>query len=134
MSERRDRLTVWFDGGCRPSPGPMETAVVLRGKTHIRTELGEGDNNLAEWLALLHAVDLAAAVGADDVLFVGDSVMVVEQALGRQRCRDERLRMCRDAFLAATAGIGRLHLKSVRRSKNLAGIALERARQRWTPA
>ena len=85
---------------------------------------------MAEWLALLHAVDLALAAGADDVLFVGDSVIVVEQALGRQRCRDERLRQRRDAFLAATAGIGRMHVRAVPRSKNLAGTALERARWR----
>ena len=108
----------------------METAVVLRGITHIRTDLGGGDNSLAEWLVLLHAADLALAAGVADVLFLGDSVMVVEQALGRQRCRDERLRERRDAFLATAAGIGRVHLRAVPRSKNLAGAALERARWR----
>lgn len=126
----RDRLTIHFDGGCRPNPGEMETAVVARGVVHIRTDLGFGDNGLAEWLALRHALDLAIASGAADVLLIGDALAVVQQALGRWRCRDDRLRVHRDAFRAAAAAIPRLHLRHVPRSRNLAGIALARARPR----
>lgn len=122
----RDRLVLFFDGGCRPNPGPMELAVVVRGATHLRTDLGEGDNNEAEWLALLQAVELAVAAGAQDVLFVGDSVLVVEQASGRQRCRSAHLRPYLDRFNAAATVIRRVRLKQTPRSKNLAGIALAR--------
>ncbi len=125
---RRDRLILHFDGGCRPNPGSMETAVVTGGGAHLRDDLGFGDNNEAEWLALLHAVELALAAGAQDVLFVGDSRLVIDQALGRQRCRTERLRPHLGAFRAAVAPIGRHHLKHVPRARNLAGIALAR---RW---
>lgn len=127
---RRDRLTIHFDGGCRPDPGMMETAVAMRGDVHIRSDLGFGDNGVAEWLALRYALDLAIGSGAGDVLLVGDALAVVQQAPGRWRCRDERLRVHRDAFLAAAAAIPRLHLKHVPRSRNLAGIALARARPR----
>jgi len=120
------RITFFFDGGCRPNPGPMEIAVVSRGRTWFRDDLGCGDNNQAEWLALLHAVDLAAAAEATDILFVGDSTVVIEQARGSWPCRSRQLQPCLSAFRAATAALPRIHLKQVPRSKNLAGIALAR--------
>jgi ribonuclease HI len=119
------RDTLFFDGGCRPNPGPMEVAVVSRGRTHIRTDLGHGDNNEAEWLALLHAVEIAKEVGATDVLLIGDSTLVVEQARGR-RCRSPHLQPYLDRFQIAVTGFSRVRLKQVPRSKNLAGIALAR--------
>lgn len=125
----RDRLILHFDGGCRPNPGPMEAAVVMRGETRVRTDLGHGDNNQAEWLALLYAAEIAVEAGADDVLFVGDSALVVGQALGRRRCRSARLRTCLARFETLAASIDRIHLKQVPRSKNLAGIALARRRR-----
>lgn len=128
MTGRGERLVIHFDGGCRPNPGAMELAVVLRGRTHIRTDLGEGDNDIAEWLALRQALDMAIAEQAIDVVLIGDSVAVVQQALGRWRCHAERLRVHQEAFRVAAAGIPRLHLRHVRRSKNLAGIALDHAR------
>ncbi|AHE53340.1 hypothetical protein NX02_08080 [Sphingomonas sanxanigenens DSM 19645 = NX02] len=124
-------MTFYFDGGCRPNPGPMEAAVVVGGSVHLRDGLGIGDNNQAEWLALLFAAELAVAAGATDVLFVGDSTLVVEQARGRWRCRSAQLQPYVAAFGVAAAGISRVRLKQVPRSKNLAGIALAR---RWERA
>ena len=122
----RDRLTVFFDGGCRPNPGPIATAVVLRGRTHVRTDLGPGDSSEAEWLALRHAVELAVADGAADMLFVGDSTLVVKQASGRWRCRSPHLQPHLAVFQDMIAAIPRWRLKQVPRSRNLAGIALAR--------
>lgn len=119
------RDTFFFDGGCRPNPGPMEIAVVSRGRTYLRTDLGSGDNNEAEWLALLYAIELAQAAGVTDALFIGDSVLVVEQARGR-RCRSPHLQPYLDRFRVAAERFSRIRLKQVPRSKNLAGIALSR--------
>ena len=121
---------MFFDGGCRPNPGAMETAVVLRGRAHLRTDLGEGDSNEAEWRALLHAVELAVDAGLRDVLFIGDSALVIEQARGNRRCRSPRLQSHLDSFRAVVAAIPRHGLKQAPRSRNLAGIALARARDR----
>ena len=121
-----ERLTLYFDGGCRPNPGPIEIMVVVCGQAHYRAGLGTGDSNDAEWLALLYAAELAAAAGAADVLFIGDSSLVVEQAAGRQRCRGARLQAHQVAFETTVAGIARVRLKWVPRTKNLAGIALAR--------
>lgn len=116
----------YFDGGARPNPGPMEAAVVSRGIAHFRDDLPHGDNNQAEWLALLFAVELAGTQMARDVLFVGDSVLVVQQARGAWPCRSSQLMPYLAAFRAAVAGFERVRLRQVPRSKNLAGIALAR--------
>jgi ribonuclease HI len=53
---------LWFDGGCRPNPGRMETAVVARPNL-VHPDCGAGDSNRAEWLALLAAMAVARALG-----------------------------------------------------------------------
>lgn len=119
-------VKLWFDGGCRPNPGPMESAVVLGGIADIRRDLGHGGNEQAEWLALLHALDVAAAHGLSDVILIGDSLSVIRQADGRQPARSMEARACRDRFETMARGFTRLRLRHIGRAQNLAGIALER--------
>ncbi len=123
---RSGRIRIFFDGGCRPNPGEMETAVVARGQSHVRRSLGVGDCSEAEWLALRHATDLALTMGADDVEFVGDSMLVVQQASGNWKCRSPVLQAHLAAWRDAVAPIMRVRVRHVARSKNLAGIALAR--------
>jgi ribonuclease HI len=100
--------------------------VVNRGQAHFRDDLGSGDNNQAEWLALLFAVELAAAQQASDVLFVGDSYLIVQQASGAWPCRSVQLQPFLATFRQAATVFPRVRLRHVPRSKNLAGIALAR--------
>ncbi|VWX47198.1 reverse transcriptase-like protein [Novosphingobium sp. 9U] len=123
---REERVTFYFDGGCAPNPGPMHAAVVSRGKAWFRDEMGVGDNNQAEWLALLMAVKQAHAQACTDVVLIGDSALVIAQASGRQKCRSAHLAPYLAAFHQASAGFARVHLRHVPRTRNLAGIALAR--------
>jgi ribonuclease HI len=125
-------MKIYFDGGCRPNPGPIQTAVVARGRAYYRDDLGEGDNNDAEWLALLDALAVARSLGALDVTLLGDSALVVDQAGGIAVCRP-RFRDRLAEFQALAGTFERLRIRWIRRSHNLAGIALERAyRAPWT--
>ena len=126
----RDRLRIFFDGGCRPNPGMMEVAAVARGVPYVRTDLGIGSSELSEWQALLHAVAVARTLGADDVELVGDSASVINQANGLTKCRDADMRQQLEAYRAAVAAFARVRLRQVKRSKNLAGIALARLHPR----
>lgn len=122
-------MKIFFDGGCRPNPGPLHTAVVAGGRSWLRGldgELGEGDNNEAEWLAVLHALEIAASMALHDVTLLGDSAVVVNQARGIAPCRSARLRERLAAFHVLKAGFDRVRLRRINRSQNLAGIALER--------
>ena len=121
-----DRLKIFFDGGCRGTAGVMETAVVVRGVAHVRTDHGTGTSAEAEWLALVEAATLAAASAEPDVVFVGDSVVVINQARGIAACRGETLQRHRATFVTLTASIPRFGFRHVGRAQNLAGNALER--------
>jgi ribonuclease HI len=82
----------------------------------------------AEWLALLHALEVAHAAGERDVVLLGDSASVIEQAKGTARPCVPVLLQTRFATLAGR--FERLRFRRIKRNQNLAGIALERVRQR----
>lgn len=119
-------MKIYFDGACRPNPGPMRTAVVAGGRAYHRDDAGEGDNNDAEWLALLDALGTARALGIADVTLLGDSALVVQQASGRAPCRAPRFKSYLLSFQALSASFERVRIRRIDRAQNLAGIALER--------
>ncbi|MBW8744569.1 MAG: reverse transcriptase-like protein [Sphingomonas sp.] len=127
---RTGRLRIFFDGGCRPNPGRMEIAAVARGTAYPRLNVGHGSGEEAEWLALLHAVEIAVMLGGDDIELVGDSRSVIDQASGAGKCRDVRMQQHLAAYRAAISAIPRVRLRHVLRSKNLAGIALAKGHPR----
>lgn len=119
-------MKIFFDGACRPNPGAMRTAVVAGGCAYHRGDLGVGDNNDAEWLALIDALVVARSLGVLDVTVLGDSAQVVNQANGVVPCRSMRFTTRLIEFRALAAGFARLRVRRIKRSQNLAGIALER--------
>lgn len=123
-------LKLFFDGGCRPNPGRMEAAVVARGMTHHLADMGTGTNSEAEWLALLHALEVARTIGARSVVLIGDSATVIAQARGVQRCRSDVLRRHHERFRVLAAEFDDIRLRHVRRAQNLAGTALEKSHGR----
>ncbi|MDQ3139206.1 MAG: reverse transcriptase-like protein [Pseudomonadota bacterium] len=104
----------------------MATAVVARGRLYHQPELGHGSSHQAEWLALLHAVGVAREVGAADVLLLGDSRIVIDQANGAVPCRGLALRDCLARFEGERGHFARLRVRHIKRTQNLAGIALDR--------
>jgi ribonuclease HI len=122
------RVKLFFDGGWRPATG-METAVVVHGRDYVRQGLGPGSAMDAEWLALLQAVELAGELGLHEPVFCGDSLAVVGQANGIVRCPSDHIGH-RRALAALLARSGTPRIRHVKRSQNLAGIALARLHER----
>jgi ribonuclease HI len=130
MAIKPKRLKVYFDGGCRPNPGAMEAAVVARGVAHISPALGFGTNNDAEWLALILALEVALASGAEDFELLGDSAVVVAQASRVWKCRSADLQRHFDRFAHVVGDRDWPRVKKIARAQNLAGIALGRTHER----
>lgn len=117
------RLKVFFDGGCRPNPGPIEVAVVIRGVTHISEDCGSGSNSDAEWLALIYALEVCRSLDLTSVDLIGDAVEVIRQA----NCAlvDGSGPWPHSArFLALAAQVAPSRIRWIKREQNLAGIAL----------
>ena len=121
---------LFFDGGCRPNPGPIECAVVRKGFTHYRHDLGSGSNSDAEWLAAIDALEVAAQNGDRDITLLGDSTLVVTQANGTARCRSVELEAHRAKFAELAADFDRVRIRHIGRAQNLAGIALAKLHPR----
>jgi ribonuclease HI len=121
------RIKIYFDGGCRPNPGKMETAVVTGGAAVVVRDAGIGSSQDAEWLALIAALRLARDLGLANFILLGDAAGVVAQANGTVRARGEAAEHL--AHFRALAGDGPAPaVRHIKRTQNLAGIALARGR------
>ena len=126
---RNTPTKIYFDGGCRPNPGTMETGVVVRGEFHHQADAGQGSSGQAEWLAMLDALVVARRLGLRDLLLVGDAAGVIDQAAHGGKCRSPVLAAYRDRIHELLQGFERVRVRHVKRTQNLAGIALGQARQ-----
>ncbi len=119
----RCRLKIFFDGGCRPNPGRIEAAVVVRGVVHLFHDLGHGTNGDAEWLALIRALELTQSLSLTDIDLIGDALDVIQQA--QRAMSTGRAKHAHAAkFLVLMAGVPSARIRWIRREQNLAGIAL----------
>ena len=118
-------LRIFFDGGCRPNPGMMEIAVVARGRSYVTHDLGHGTSADAEWLALIHALTIAQSLATPDFVLLGDAADVVAKANGAVKCRGAALAHL-ERFRALASVGPPPRVRYIKRSQNLAGIALAR--------
>lgn len=115
-------VKIFFDGGCRPGLG-MELAIVIGGRSFVQRDLGPGTAMDSEWLALIEAMRVAHAQGVHDAVLLGDAAAVIAQAEEMVRCPAS----CAGhlaTFRALPRPPGRVRLRHVKRTQNLAGIAL----------
>ena len=114
---------MFFDGGCRPNPGRIEAAVVVRGSVHRFDDLGQGSSTDAEWLALIAALELAQQLGLSEIELIGDALEVIKQAkliVQSGRAAPGHAAVFRDLAASTPA----LTIRWIKRQQNLAGIAL----------
>jgi len=84
------------DGGARGNPGPGAIGIIVRKDGEILTKYSAKigkfvTNNIAEYEALIKALELALNYTKDEVTCVLDSELVVKQLLGEYRVRNEKL-------------------------------------------
>lgn len=88
-------LVAYVDGGSLGSPGSAGIGVIIEGsdgrKIRIAKWIGRQDNNVAEYVALLEALQLAITLGAETLHVYSDSEVVVRQMNGEYACRSPRL-------------------------------------------
>lgn len=122
-------MKVFFDGGSRPLSTGMELAIVAGGRSIIKRDLGQGTSMDAEWLALIEAMRHARDHNLIDPLLLGDAAAVIAQANGSARCPPSCAGHLQ-VFRALPRPQGRVRIRYVKRSQNLAGIALARLHDR----
>ncbi len=88
-------LVAYVDGGSLGNPGPSGIGVVIDGSTdgtiRIAKWIGHQDNNVAEYVALLEALQCALGLEARALHVFSDSEVVVRQMKGEYSCHSPRL-------------------------------------------
>ena len=88
-------LVAYVDGGSLGNPGPAGIGVVIdgseKGRIEIKKWIGHQDNNVAEYVALLEALQCALELSAGTLHVFSDSEVVVRQMRGEYTCRNPRL-------------------------------------------
>jgi ribonuclease HI len=88
-------LVAYIDGGSLGNPGPAGIGVIIDGANsgtiRIAKAIGRQDNNVAEYFALLEALQCALALKARKLHVYSDSQVVVRQMQGEYTCRSPRL-------------------------------------------
>jgi len=88
-------LVAYVDGGSLGNPGPSGIGVVINGgesgPIRIAKWIGHQDNNVAEYAALMEALQCAVSLNARKLHVFSDSQVVVRQMTGEYVCRSPRL-------------------------------------------
>jgi ribonuclease HI len=87
-------LVAFVDGASLGNPGPSGIGVVMDGaqrKIRIAKSIGRQDNNVAEYVALLEALQCALTLRAKTLHVYSDSEVLVKQMRGEYSCRSPRL-------------------------------------------
>jgi ribonuclease HI len=87
-------LIAYVDGGSLGNPGPSGIGVVIEGADgtiRIARWIGHQDNNVAEYIALMEALQCALGLKARTLHVFSDSEIVVKQMTGEYNCRSPRL-------------------------------------------
>src|SRR5688500_11189313 len=87
-----ETVTLDFDGGSRGNPGPAGIGVVVRAKdgtplVTLGRFIGRATNNVAEYKALITALQEARKLGARKVVIRGDSELIIKQMKGEYRVK-----------------------------------------------
>jgi ribonuclease HI len=131
---------VNVDGASRGNPGPAAYAVILRGpdggvRFEVGKYIGRATNNVAEYYALITALDYAASQRIDRLLVRSDSELLVRQMQGRYKVKSTDLRPLYERARKLANGFAYFVIEHVPREQNrdadeLANIALDRTDSR----
>ncbi len=92
-----DIFIAYTDGAARGNPGPAGAGVYIVDQHDVPVDeaqlyLGEATNNVAEYRALLLALDKLEILGAKEIIIRSDSQLIIRQLTGEYRVKNEGLK------------------------------------------
>jgi ribonuclease HI len=94
---REGEFVIHVDGASRGNPGLAGAGAIIKDSSgavigELRRFLGMGTNNMAEYEALILALEEAKGLGCESVSVFADSELVVKQIKGIYRVKNEGLK------------------------------------------
>jgi probable phosphoglycerate mutase len=118
-----DAIVAYIDGGARGNPGPAGYGVRIERPDGTLIEefcasIGTATNNVAEYQGLLAALDWARQRAVRQVHIRSDSLLLVQQMLGRYKVKNAGLQPLHASARLMSNEIGRVTFEHVRREAN----------------
>ncbi|MFH1890012.1 MAG: ribonuclease HI family protein [Candidatus Kuenenbacteria bacterium] len=90
------KLIIYTDGGARGNPGPAGAGVVFMNEKGevlncFKKYLGKATNNIAEYSAVVLALEEAKKRGVEEIDFFLDSELIVKQMKGEYKVKNPEL-------------------------------------------
>ena len=117
------RLFIYVDGAARGNPGPAGIGVVIFDENKQKVKdyskyLGNTTNNIAEYNALVYALQEAHMLGVKDVVLHTDSELVSKQLKGEFRVKNNNIKPLFEQAMHLINGLERVEIKHIDRSLN----------------
>ncbi len=116
-------LYIFTDGGASGNPGPAGIGVVIKegGQTvlEISQGIGHATNNVAEYKAVIAALEEAVRRGAEKVFLNTDSELVYFQLLGTYKVKNEMLSELVERIRQISKKIKSVEIMAIPREKNV---------------
>lgn len=125
----RPVLEVFTDGASRGNPGPAAIGIVFRRKgggdlaAHAEA-IGRATNNVAEYRAVVLALEFCQRWGVKRVHLKMDSELIVRQLLGVYRVKSPDLRPLYQQVVFLSRGLAEFQVTHIRREQNAHADAL----------
>jgi len=97
MRDTRYEVIAYTDGASRGNPGPAAAGFILTDTSGIQLQgeaffLGQTTNNIAEYTAILKALEAAKRLSANQLTIFSDSELLVKQLNGDYKVKSEQIR------------------------------------------
>ncbi|MCL6472364.1 MAG: ribonuclease HI family protein [Firmicutes bacterium] len=120
---KHKKLIIFTDGAARGNPGPAGAgSLIIDPEGHVLAEmseyLGETTNNVAEYTALILALEKASKFNAEEIEIRSDSELLVRQLSGEYKVKNEGLKPLVERVRSLLSGYKRVGVKHIYRSEN----------------
>ena len=138
MQKGYKMLTIHIDGASRNNPGNAAIGIIAKDGHKVVFEIseyiGKTTNNVAEYSALIRALEECLICGHKEAHCISDSQLIVEQIKGNYRVKEDTLKVLFNQAKSLIAKMKKFSIEHVRREHNkeaddLANKALDNLKQ-----
>lgn len=122
MSRESSTLDIFTDGACSGNPGQAAIGVVItkdgQPVSRLSQSIGSATNNIAEYSAVIYALQEALILKARGVRIHTDSELLYRQVEGTYKIKNENLKFLHDLVQHLKRGFEVFEMKLIPREEN----------------